>query len=129
MRGPGASRRRAIPTSKVALAMLLVGCESATVCTERGCVGGLLVRLDSRSPVVYRLEVWSEESPSRTFDCAGYCGEAFFPGFEGEHVTVRITSRAGAEREQQFRVTPAPVYPNGHRCGIGCYQATISVEP
>jgi hypothetical protein len=113
-----------------AVALLLIGCDSATgVCTQRGCTGGLLVRLNPASPTAYRLEVWSEESPPQVFECtAGYCGDVFFPDFEGEHVTVRIVPQTGAVREEQFLVIPEPVYPNGRRCGIGCYRATIAVD-
>jgi hypothetical protein len=113
-----------------AVALLLIGCDSTTgVCTQRGCTGGLLVRLNPASPAAYRLEVWSEESPPQVFECtAGYCGDVFFPDFEGEHVTVRIVPQTGAVREERFLVMPEPVYPNGRRCGIGCYRATIAVD-
>jgi hypothetical protein len=113
-------------------ALLLAGCNSiAFACTDIGCVGGLLVRFNTPPAGAYKVEAWSElRVEPQVWECAvgSTCPAAFFPDFEGQDVTVRVTTAAGVRTQEFADVDYEPVYPNGRRCGAACEQGEVTVQ-
>ncbi|HEX6042429.1 hypothetical protein [Longimicrobium sp.] len=121
---------RISPLGKVAVAVLLAGCQGIThACTLAACTNGLNVQL-SRAPTgPYRVEAFPDGSPnSVVFDCdaAAMCQGAWFEGMEASRVTLRVTI---GETTTTHEVTPRyeTVYPNGRSCPGRCRQATVMV--
>ena len=119
-----------------AASLLAAGCSSPAnpggrFCTEIGCDSGLTIRLDGppqAGPV--RIELLTSGSgPRYVYDCpdAGGCATgAFFPGFTGDYVRVRVTTASGtATREARPAYTESR--PNGADCPPVCRTATVTV--
>jgi hypothetical protein len=112
--------------------LLLASCNPLTqACTLIGCHNGLAVNFSGTPAGAYRVEAWSElETTPQVFDCpAGQtCGPVVFPDFEGEDVTVRVTTGAGVRTQTFENVEYEALYPNGRRCGAACEQASVTVQ-
>jgi hypothetical protein len=113
-------------------AMLLASCNPiTTTCTLIGCENGLLVRFSGVPTGGYRVEAWSElRVAPQVFECAAgqTCPPAFFPGFAGEDVVVRVTTDAVVRTQEFPDVDYEPLYPNGRRCGASCEQASVTFQ-
>jgi hypothetical protein len=113
-------------------ALLLASCNPLTqACTLIGCHNGLVVQLSSTPTGTYRVEAWSELQPTpQVVECtAGQpCLPVLFPDFEGEDVTVRVTTDAGVRTQAFADVEYEPQYPNGRRCGATCEQASVTFQ-
>ena len=111
--------------------VLLASCNPITqTCTLIGCEDGLAVRLSGVPAGAYRVEAWSElRIAPQVFECGAgeTCPPVFFPGFQGNDVTVRVTTAAGVRTQSFADVEYEPLYPNGRRCGGACRQATVTV--
>lgn len=112
-------------------AVLLASCNPLTqACTLIGCHDGLMVQLSTVPTGAYRVEAWSElRKTPQVFECAAgqTCPPIMFPDFEGEDVTVRVTTAADARTQVFENVEYEALYPNGRRCGAACSQATVTV--
>ncbi len=112
--------------------VLLASCNPITqACTLIGCENGLAVRLGGTPAGPYRVEAWSElRIAPQVFECgAGQtCPGVFFADFQGQDVTVRVTTAAGVRTQEFPDVEYEAVYPNGRRCGGACEQATVTVQ-
>lgn len=115
----------------IVLAVLLAGCsEAVLVCAQRGCEGGLVVRLAGYTGGRYRLEARTGPlAEPVVFECATYCETAFLPDFIARNVSLRIIRPGGAPRDYAYSdVRYEPVFLNGRDCGATCERAEITVE-
>jgi hypothetical protein len=112
--------------------LLLASCNPLTqACTLIGCHDGLAVQLSTMPTGAYRVEAWSEvRTTPQVFECAAgqTCLPVIFPDFEGEDVTVRVTTAAGVRTQSFAGVAYEPLYPNGRLCGAACEQATVTFQ-
>lgn len=113
-------------------AVLLASCNPlAQSCTLIGCENGVTVRFATEPAGAFRVEAWSElRVAPQVFECAAAesCPSAFFPGFQGHDVVVRVIT-AERTRTQEFTgVQYEPQYPNGPDCGAVCEQASVTVQ-
>lgn len=118
-------------TRLIALAVLLVGCgDSLLVCAQRGCEGGLTVRLAGYTGGGYRLEARTGPlAEPIVFECATYCETAFLPHFMAKNFSLRIIRPAAAATEYAYSdVRYDPVYLNGRDCGVTCERAEVAAE-
>jgi hypothetical protein len=116
---------------KATAALLLTSCSPLFQdCTAMACLNGLAVRFSTVPTGAWSVEAWSDQLPGPvSVQCpAGIpCEPVFFQNFEGEHVTVRVTTDAG-ELTQEFDVEYETVYPNGRDCPGRCRQAEVVVQ-
>ena len=114
-------------------ALLLASCNPITGggCTLIGCYDGLVVELPASTVGPVRVEAWSElRIAPQIFECVAgeVCQYAVFPDFQGQNVTVRVTTDAGVHTQEFTGVEYEPQYPNGRRCGAVCEQAILTVQ-
>lgn len=113
-------------------ALLLASCNPITQsCTLIGCHDGLAVGFDQPLTAPYKVEAWSElRVAPQVVECAAgqTCEPVFFPDFQGQNVTIRVTTSAGVRTQEFSGVEYEPQYPNGRRCGAACRQATVTVD-
>lgn len=122
-----------VPMLSLVALVLMSGCgvvsEPDRACTEIGCSDGLIVDLQVRPPVSFRVEVRSPTSSSvQIVDCPNptSCGSSvFFDGYTPVEATVTVVV---AGREPVTR-TVQPAYtisqPNGKNCEPRCRQAIV----
>lgn len=112
--------------------VLLAGCNSITqACTLMACQDGLEVKLSGTPAGAYTVEASSEfRVLHKTYECAAgqTCPPIFFEGFDGEDVTVRVTTAAGVRTQTFENVKFERRYPNGRDCGGTCRQASVTVQ-
>jgi hypothetical protein len=117
----------------IALALLLVGCgDSVLVCAQRGCEGGLTVRLIGYTGGPYRLEAkpGGGNGPAFVYECptGGYCDKASFEDFIAKNFVLHLITPAGDRGEYLYTdVKYNPVYPNGRKCGVACERAEVQL--
>lgn len=104
---------------------------SGSVCTGIGCDSGLTVRLEGTPPAgPVRVELLTSDGGARyVYDCPepGRCAAgAFFPGFTGDYVRVRVTTASGAVT-REARPAYTETRPNGPDCPPACRTATVTV--
>ncbi|HEX2080419.1 MAG TPA: hypothetical protein VHG08_22140 [Longimicrobium sp.] len=111
-------------------ALLLASCNPFThACTLMACQDGLAVEFAAAPTSAFRVEAWSEvRTAPQVFECqvAEHCPSVFFENFQGEQVTVRVTTSAGVRTQQFPGVEYERIYPNGRDCGGECRQATVT---
>lgn len=111
---------------------LLAGCNSiSTACTLIGCDDGLSVQFSQSPTDGYRVEAWSElNTAPQVLECGAgqVCPPVVFPDFQGENVTIRVTTEAGSQVHEFVGVEYLDLYPNGRRCGATCRQATVTIQ-
>lgn len=112
--------------------VLLASCSPITQsCTLIGCENGLAVQLAGMQTGPVRVEAWSElRTAVQVQECAAGqpCPGVFFRDFQGEDVTVRVTTAAGVRTQEFTGVEYETLYPNGRRCGGACEQASVTVQ-
>lgn len=110
--------------------LLLASCSPLfQECSLAVCQDGLVVELGSTTNGPLRVEAWSElRIAPQVFDCpaANQCRSAFFQDFQGENVTVRVTTDAGTRTQEFTGVDYDAVYPNGRDCPGRCRQAKVT---
>jgi hypothetical protein len=120
------------PTAVIhaAAALLLASCNPFTqACTLIGCLDGLAVEFAATPAGAFKVEAWSEvRIAPQVFECeaAANCPGVFFENFQGQQVTVRVTTAAGVRTQQFSGVEYERIYPNGRDCGGECRQATVT---
>ena len=87
-------------------------------CTLIGCVNGLGVFVQGAPLGPWRVEVSTDTSATRTFDCAPgiSCLGAFHPDLLPGRVTIIISANGRSQRYDTTLVTQVS-YPNGPQCG------------
>ena len=98
-------------------------------CTLIACFDGLAVDFAAAPTGAFKVEAWSEvQTTPQVFECASAqnCPPVFFENFQGEQVTVRVTTAAGVRTQQFPGVEYEAVYPNGRDCGGDCRQAKVT---
>ena len=120
------------------LCALSAGCSDSSgssgpnnkVCTLIECDSGLAVELERASAGPFRIELLvSDSGPRYIYECPdpSHCAAgAFFAGFTGDYVRVRVTTAAGAIT-REVRPTYLERRPNGPDCPPVCRRATVRV--
>ena len=85
-----------------AAALLLASCNPFTqACTMMACQDGLAVEFAAPPAGAFRVEAWSElRRAPMIFECAAAdrCPGVFFENFQGEQVTISVTTAAGTRK-------------------------------
>lgn len=113
-------------------ALLLASCSPFTqACTLMACQDGLAVEFAAPPAGSFRVEAWSEvQTAPWVFECAvaANCPGVFFENFQGEQVTISVTTAAGVRTHQFSGVEYERIYPNGRDCGGECRQAKVTIS-
>jgi hypothetical protein len=111
-------------------ALLLASCNPFTqACTLMACFDGLAVEFAAAPTGAFKVEAWSAvQTAPQVFECAApaNCPSVFFENFQGEQVTVRVTTAAGVRTQLFTGVDYERIYPNGRDCGGECRQAKVT---
>ena len=125
--------------SRLALSLLLltvVSCgdgigfwpPSGRACTLVGCLGGLSVFVQDSPPGPWRVEVLTDTSATRTFDCPSgvRCLGAMHPDLLPGRVSIIVSANGRSQRHDTTLVTVVS-YPNGRQCGPECRRQIITL--
>lgn len=118
----------------ILLSALLVSCGD-TVCTQIGGESGLLVHLNERLWVPFRVAVTlidGRENPATmTVECPDptRCSQDVrFPVFTPASFSVRVTTTAGETSKEFHSVAYTKSQPNGPTCPGTYYSATVAMD-
>ncbi|HEU0298961.1 MAG TPA: hypothetical protein VFR37_05885 [Longimicrobium sp.] len=110
--------------------LLLASCNPFTqACTLIACQDGLAVEFAAAPTGPFTVEAWSEARIApQVFECAvpANCPSVFLESFQGQQVTIRVTTTASVRTQQFPGVEYERIYPNGRNCGGDCRQATVT---